>query len=157
MECLYNEQPTVNCSIRYGNDPTYSNLTNTDNAMADGVINLTSPLTEEITYYIVSTTTGCLTMEVRGVFNTCRTQDLMAFNVTVWPQSSCGELHNWTEHVPLACFSGVTPNSTVMYYSCCGQSNRTCQTNGKWSGLTPSCVCIGELFPTLHCRYYINH
>ena len=150
MKCLYNGQPTANCSIRYGNDPTYNNLTNTDSAMADGFINLTSTLTGEITYYIVSTTTESLIMELRGAFNTCSTEDLMVFNVPVRPQSSCEEP---TGDTALACYNGVTPGSIVMYYSCCvnssTQSNRTCQTNGSWSGRTPNCACNSELSPQI--------
>ena len=158
MKCLYNGRPTANCSIRCGNDPTYSNLTNTDSAMAGGFINLTSTLTGEITYYIVSTTTESLVMELCGAFNTCTcsTEDLMVFNVTVRPQSSCEEP---TGDIPLACYNGVTPGSIVMYYcvNSSTQSNRTCQTDGSWSGHTLSCDRNSELSLTLYCSNYIVH
>ena len=147
--CLLDGQPAASCSIRYGTDPTYRVLPNTDSAVTGGVITLTSTLTGDTTYYIVSTTTGSLTMELRGSFTTCTTQDLMAPNTLVQPQSSCGEP---TGDNPLACYSGVTPGSTVVYYcvagslvTLSGQSIRTCQSDGTWSGTTPSCVCTSEL------------
>ena len=154
VQCLLDGQPAASCSIRYGTDPTYSNLPNTDTAVAGGVITLTSTLTGDTTYYIVSTTTGSLTMELRGSFTTCTTQDLMVPNVTVQPQSSCGEPSGDN---PLACYSGVTPGSTVMYHcvagslvTLSGQSIRTCQSDGTWSGTTPSCVCTSE-FTSCNC------
>ena len=109
----------------------------------------------------MSTTAGSLTIELHGAFNVCSTQDLMMFNVTVRPQSSCGEA---TGDVPLACYSGVTPGSTVMYYNCCsndtirshsGQFNRTCHTNGNWS--EQGCDCNSELSPQLHYSNYMIH
>ena len=144
--CLLNGQPAASCSICYGTDPTYRFLPNTDSAVTGGVITLTSTLTGDTTYYIVSTTTGSLTMKLRGSFTTCTTQDLMALNTIVQPQSRCGEPSGY---VHLACYSGVTPGSTVVYNCAAGslsrQSTRTCQFNGTWSGTTPSCVCNGEL------------
>ena len=146
--CLLDRQPSANCSIHYGTDPTYSNLPNTDTAVAGGVITLTSTLTGDTSYYIVSITTGSLTMKLRGSFTTCTTQDLMVSNTLVQPQSRCGEP---TGYVHLACYNGVTAGSTVMYYCAAGslsrQSTRTCQFNGTWSGTTPNCVCNGELSP----------
>ena len=146
--CLIDGQPAASCSIRYGTDPTYRVLPNTDRAVTGGVITLTSTLTGDTTYYIVSTTTGSLTMELHGSFTTCTTQDLTAPNVTVQPQSSCGEP---TGDNPLACYSGVTPGSTVTYryapgslVTLSGQSIRTCLSDGTWSGTTPSCVCTSE-------------
>ena len=155
--CLLNGQPAASCSIRYGTDPTYRVLPNTDSAMTGGVITLTSTLTGDTTYYIVSTTTGSLNMELRGSFTTCTTQDLMASNTLVQPQSSCGEPSG---DDPLACYSGVTPGSTVLYHcvagslvTLSGQSIRTCQSDGTWSGTTPSCVCTSEF--TLSYNWYI--
>ena len=149
VQCLLDGQPAANCSIRFGTDPTYRVLPNTDSAVTGGVITLTSTLTGDTTYYIVSITTGSLTMERRGSFTTCTTQDLMVSNTIVQPQSSCGEPSGDN---PLACYSGVTPGSTVMYYcvagslvTLSGQSIRTCQSDGTWSGTTPSCVCNSEL------------
>ena len=146
--CLLDGQPAASCSIRYGTDPTYRVLPNTDSAVTGGVITLTSTLTGDTTYYIVSTTTGSLSMEHHGSFTTCTTQDLMVSNVTVRPQSRCGEP---TGDNPLACYSGVIPGSTVMYHcvagslvTLSGQSIRTCQLDGTWSGTTPSCVCTSE-------------
>ena len=145
--CLLDGQPAANCSIRYGNDSSYSNLENIDRSMATGISILTSILTGDTTYYIVSTTTGTLTVELRGSFTTCTTQDLMMSNVTVQPQSSCGDP---TEEVAQACYNGVTPGSTVLYRCASfvrlsGQSMRTCQSDETWSGTTPSCVCNGKL------------
>ena len=91
VQCLLDGQPATNCSIRYGADPTYRVLPNTDSAVTGSVITLTSTLTGATTYYIVSTTTGSLTTELRGSFNTCTTQDLMAPNTIVQPLSSCSE------------------------------------------------------------------
>ena len=146
--CLLDGQPAANCSISYGADPTYRVLPNTDSAVTGGVITLTSTLTGDTTYYIVSTTTGSLTTELRGSFTTCTTQDLMVTNVTVRPHSSCGEPSG---EDPLACYSGVTSGSTVMYHciagslvTLSGQSIRICQSDGIWSGTTPSCVCTSE-------------
>ena len=148
VQCLLDGQPATNCSIRYGADPTYRVLPNTDSAVTGGVITLTSTLTGDTTYYIVSTTTGSLTTELRGSFTTCTTQDLMVSNVTVRPHSSCGEPSG---EDPLVCYSGVTPGSAVMYYciagslvTLSGQSIRICQSDGIWSGTTPSCVCTSE-------------
>ena len=145
--CLHDEQPAANCSIHYGADP--SNLLNTDTAMADGVIILTSNLTGDTTFYMVFTTIGLLTVKLHGSFSTCSTQDPMVSRVTFQPQSSCGELSGADL---LACYNGVTPGSTVVYHcvngsflSPSGQSTRTCQSNGMWSGTPPSCVCNGEL------------
>ena len=83
VQCLLDGQPAASCSIRYGVDPTYRVLPNTDSAVTSGVITLTSTLTGDTTYYIVSTTTGSLTTELRGSFTTCTTQDLIMSNVTV--------------------------------------------------------------------------
>ena len=149
LQCLLDGEPAANCLIHYGADPTYNNLPNTDSSATGSIITLTSTLTGDKTYYIVSITTRSLTLKLRGSFNTCTTQDLLMLNVTVQPQSSCG---NPTGDNPLACYSGVTPGSTVMY-SCAtrslvrlsGQSIRTCQLDGTWSGNTPSCVCNGKL------------
>ena len=141
--CLLDGQPAASCSIRYGADPTYRVLPNTDSAVTGGVITLTSTLTGDTTYYIVSTTTGSLTTELRGSFSTCTTQDLMAPNTIVQPQSSCGEASG---NIQLACYSGVTPGSTVTYRyppgSSVSQSTRRCQSDGTWSGTTPN---SGEL------------
>ena len=138
----------------YGTDPTYGVLPNTDSAITGGVITLTSTLTGDTTYYIVSTTTVSLTMERRGSFTTCTTQDLMAPNTIVQPQSSCGEPSG---NIRLACYSGVTPGSTVTYryapgslVRLSGHSIRTCQSDGTWSGTTPSCVCTSE-FTSCNC------
>ena len=147
--CLLNGQPATNCSIRYGADPTYRVLPNTDSAVTGGVITLISTLTGDTTYYIVSTTSGSLNTELRGSFNTCTTQDLMTPNTIVQPLSSCGEP---TGYVHLACYSGVTPGSIVVYHCAAGslsrQSTGTCQFDGTWSGTTPNCVCDGELSPS---------
>ena len=150
--CLHDEQPSANCSIHYGAHS--SNLLNTDSAGTGGFIILTSNLTGNTTYYVVSMVIGLLTVKLHGSFNTCSTQDLVVSNVTVQPQSSCGEP---SEDNPLACYSGVTPGSTVVYHVHCynssymslpEQSTRTCQSAGMWSGTTPSCVCNGGLpFP----------
>ena len=155
--CLLDGQPAASCSIRYGTDPTYRVLPNTDSAMTGGVITLTLTLTGDTTYYVVSTTTGSLNVELRGSFTTCTTQDLMVPNVTVQPQSRCGEPSG---DDPLACYSGVTPGSTVVYHcvagslvTLSGQSIRTCQSDGTWSGTTPSCVCTSEF--TLSYNWYI--
>ena len=146
--CLLDGQPAASCSIRYGADPTHRVLPNTDSAVTGGVITLTSTLTGDTTYYIVSTTTGSLTTELRGSFNTCTAQDLIVSNVTIRPQSNCGEPSG---DDPLACYSGVTPGSTVMYHHAAGSlvtlsghSVRICQSDGIWSGATPSCVCTSE-------------
>ena len=145
VQCLLDGQPAASCSIRYGADPTYRVLPNTDSAVTGGVITLTSTLTGDTTYYIVSTTTGSLTTELRGSFNTCTTQDLFTPNTIVRPQSSCGEP---TGYVHLACYSGVTPGSIVVYHCAAGslsrQPTRTCLFDGTWSGTTPNCVCNGE-------------
>ena len=155
VQCLLDGQPAASCSIRYGTDPTYRVLPNTDSAVTGGVITLTSTLTGDTTYYIVSTTTGSLTMELRGSFTTCTTQDLMVSNVTVQPQSRCGQP---TGDDPLACYSGVTAGSIVVYHcvagslvTLSGQSIRTCQSDGTWSGTTPSCVCTSELTLSYDC------
>ena len=152
--CLLDGQPAASCSIRYGTDPTYRVLPNTDSAVTGGVITLTSTLTGDTTYYIVSTTSGSMIMERRGSFTTCTTQDLVS-NTIVQPQSSCGEPSG---DDPLACYSGVTPGSTVMYYcvagslvTLSGQSIRTCQSDGTWSGTAPSCVCTSELTLSYDC------
>ena len=148
VQCLLNGQSATNCSIRYGADPTYRVLHNTDSAVTGGVITLTSKLTGDTTYYIVSITSESLTMDLRGSFTTCTTRDLIVSNVTVRPQSNCGEPSG---DDPLACYSGVTPGSTVMYYciagslvTLSGHSVRICQSDGIWSGATPSCVCTSE-------------
>lgn len=145
--CLHDEQPAVNCSIHYGADS--SNLLNTDIAMADGLIILTSNLTGNTTFYMVFTTIGLLTVKVHGSFNTCSTRDPIVSRVTFQPQSSCGKPSG---DDLLACYNGVTPGSTVVYHcangsfvSPSGQSTRTCQSNGMWSGTTPSCVCNGKM------------
>ena len=155
VQCLLDEQPAASCSIHYGTDPTYRVLPNTDSAVTGGVITLTSTLTGDTTYYVVSTTTGSLNMELRGSFTTCTTQDLMAPNTLVQPQSSCGEPSG---DGPLACYSGVTPGSTVMYHcvagsllTLSGQSIRTCQSDGTWSGTTPSCVCTSKFTLSYDC------
>ena len=156
VQCLLYEQPINNCLFHYGTDPTYSNLPNTDSAAAGGVITLTSTLTGDRTYYITSTTTDFLTMEFHGFFTTCTTQDLLVSNVTVYPQSNCGEPR---KDDPLACYSGVTPNSTVMYQcvnssfiTLAGDSTRVCLSDGTWNGTTPTCVCNGELVTTNVCK-----
>ena len=148
--CLLDGQPATSCSIRYGTDPTYRVLPNTDSAVTGGVITLTSTLTGDTTYYIVSTNTGSLNMERRGSFTTCTTQDLMAPNTLVQPQSSCGEPSG---NIHLACYSGVTPGSTVTYRyapgSSVSQSTRRCQSDGNWSGTSPN---SGELSPSVVCH-----
>ena len=145
--CLHDAQPAANCSIHYGADS--SNLLNTDIATADGVIILTSNLTGNTTFYMVFTTIGLLTVKLHGSFNTCSTRDPMVSRVTFQPQSSCGEPSG---DDLLACYNGVTPGSTVVYHcanasfvSPSDQSTRTCQSNGMWSGTTPSCVCNGKM------------
>ena len=145
--CLHDEQPASNCSIHYG--ANRSNLLNTDTAIAGGVIVLTSNLTGDPTFYMVFTTIGSLTVKLHGSFNICSIQDLMVLRVTVLPQSSCGEPSG---DGPIACYNGVTPGSTVEYrcanstfVSPSGQSTRTCQPNGMWSGTTPSCICNGKI------------
>ena len=139
VQCLLDGQPAASCSIRYGTDPTYRVLPNTDSAVTGGVITLTSTLTGDTTYYIVSTTIGSMNMELRGSFITCTTQDLMAPNTLVQPQSSCGEPSG---NIHLACYSGVTPGSTVTYRytpgSSVSQSTRQCQSDGNWSGTSPN-------------------
>ena len=149
MQCLLNQQPAANCLIRYGTDPNYNAMPHTDGAAVGSVITLTATLTGEKTYYIVSTTTGSFSVEFNGSFNTCTTQHDMMPNATFWPPSVFGQP---TGDIPQAWYSGVTPGSIVMYYcanssfiSLAGQSIRTCQDNGTWSGTTPSCVCNGEL------------
>ena len=148
--CLLDGQPAVGCLIRYGNDSSYSNLTNIGRSMTTGLTVLTSNLTGDTTYYSVSITTGYLSVELHGSFNTCTIRDLMVLNVTVQPQSSCSDL---TGEVAQACYSGVTPGSTVLYRCATssfvilfGQSLRTCQFDGTWGGTTPSCVCNGEQY-----------
>ena len=150
VQCLLDGQPAASCSIRYGTDPTYRVLPNTDSAVTGGVITLTSTLTGDTTYYIVSIINGSLTMKLCGSFITCTTQDLMAPNTLVRPQSSCGDP---TGDDPLACYSGVTPGSTVVYHcvasslvTLSGRSTRTCQSDGTWSGTTPSCKCTSEFY-----------
>jgi len=145
--CLHDEQPASNCSIHYGANP--SNLLNTDTAIADGVIMLTSNLTGDTTFYMVFTAIGSVTVKLYGSFKICSIQDLMLLRVTVQPQSSCGEPSG---DGPIACYNGVTPGSTVVYHcanssivSPSGQSTRMCQSNGMWSGTTPSCVCNGKM------------
>ena len=148
MQCQHNGLPITDCLVKYGTDPTYSDLPNTDSAVEDGVITLTSKLTESTIYYTVSTTNISLTTKFSGSFNTCITQELIASNLTFQPQPSCVEPR---EDDPLACYSGVTPGSTVMY-SCTnisyarlsGQFTRTCHSDGSWNGTKPSCVCNGE-------------
>ena len=146
--CLHDEQPASNCSIHYGANP--SNLLNTDTAIADGIIMLTSNLTGNTTFYMVFTTIGSLTVKLHGYFKICSIQDLMVLTVTVQPQSSCGEPSGDS---PIACYNGMTPGSTVVYHcanstfvSPSDQSTRTCQSNGMWSGTTPRCICNGEIF-----------
>ena len=120
--------------------------------MTGGVITLTSTLTGDTTYYIVSTTTGSLNMELHGSFTTCTIQDLIVSNTLLQPQSSCGEPSG---DDPLACYSGVTPGSIVVYHFAAGslseQSTRTCQPDGAWSGTTPSCVCTSEFMLLYDC------
>ena len=149
MQCLCDGQPTTNCSVKYGTDSTYCDLPNTDSAMEDGVITLTSTLTGNTTYYIVSTMNLSLTMRYRGSFNTCNTHDLRMSNITIVPESNCYEPNG---DDLLACYSGVTPGSTAAYY--CGNgsfagfsrcSSRMCQSDGTWNGTTSSCDCIGKL------------
>ena len=155
VQCLLNEQPAANCLIHYGTDPNYNALPHTDSAAVGGVVTLTATLTGETTYYIVSTTTGSVSMEFRGSFNTCTTPHDTMPNATFWPRSVFGEP---TGDNPQAWYSGGTPGSIVMYYcanssfiSLSGHSTRTCQHNGRWSGTTPSCVCNGELpFPNVY-------
>ena len=147
--CVYlmNSQQLAAQSTMVLIDPTYRVLPNTDSAATGGVITLTSTLTGDTTYYIVSTTTGSLTTELCGSFSTCTTQDLMAPNTIVQPQSSCGEASG---NIRLACYSGVTPGSTVTYRyppgSSVSQSTRRCQSDGTWSGTTPN---NGELSPSV--------
>ena len=70
-------------------------------------------------------------------------------NMTVQLQSNCGEPSG---DDLLACYSGVTPGSTVTYY-CANSSltgifrcaSRACLSNSTWSGATPTCVCNGKL------------
>ena len=143
--CLLDEKPAAaNCSIHFGADS--SNLTNSDSAIPGGVITLTSNLSGDTTYYVLSTAIGLMTVKLYGSFNICDTQDLMESNITLQPQSSCGDPIG---NHPLACFNGVTPGSTVVYHcansSLSGQSKKTCQSDGTWSGTTPSCVCDSEL------------
>ena len=147
--CLHDEQPAANCSIHYGADS--SNLPYTDSAVIGGVITLTSisNLTGDTAHYIMSTDIGLLTVNLHGSFNTCTTQDLMVSNVTVQPQSRCG---GPTGDDPLACYSGVTPGSTVVYHCAnsslvrvSGKSSRTCLSDGTWGGTTPSCACNGKM------------
>ena len=51
---------------------------------------------------------------------------------------------------------GNKPGDTATYvcnsgYELVGQSDRTCQTGGDWSGEAPTCKCLGEqYFPPLH-------
>ena len=148
--CLLDGQPAVGCLIRYGNDSSYNNLTNIGRSVATGLTVLTSNLTGDTTYYSVSITTGHLSIELHGSFNTCTIRDLMVINITVQPQSSCSDP---TGEVAQACYSGVTPGSTVLYRCATssfvilfGQSLRTCQSDGIWDGTTPSCVCNGEQY-----------
>lgn len=118
--------------------------------MAGGWIILTSKLTGNTTFYIVSTTIGSLTMRFHGSFTTCTAEDLMVSNLTVQSaQFGCSETSG---DDPLVCYSGVTPASTVVYH--CPNSSferlpgefiRQCQSDGTWSGITPSCVRNGEL------------
>ena len=150
--CQHDEQPVANCSIRYGADS--SNLLYYDSAVDGGFIILTSNLTGNTTFYMVFTTIGLLTVKVHGSFNICSIQNLMVSRVTFHPQNSCGEPSDACSECsgPLACYNGVTPGSTAVYHcanssfvSPSGQSTRTCQSNGMWSGTTPSCVCNGEM------------
>ena len=150
MQCVLVGQPAHDCSILYGNEPTDYNLHNTNSAVSGGWIILTSKLTGNTTFYIVSTTIGSLTMRFHGSFTTCTAVDLMVSNLTVQPaQFGCSETSG---DDTLVCYSGVTPGSTVVYHcpnSCFerlpGEFIRQCQSNGAWSGTTPSCVCNGEL------------
>ena len=74
----------------------------------------------------------------------------MVSNLTVQSaQFGCSETSG---DDPLLCYSGVTPGSTVVYH--CPNSSferlprefiRQCQSDGTWSGITPSCVQNGEL------------
>ena len=150
MQCVLDEQPAANCSIFYGNDPTDYNLHNTNSTVAGGMIILTSNLTGDTIFYIVSTTTGSLTIKFHGSFTVCTAEDLMVSILTVQSaQSGCSDTSG---DDPLACYSGVTPGSTVVYY--CPNSSferlseesiRQCQSDGTWNGTTPSCVCNGKL------------
>ena len=148
MQCQSNGQPITHCLVKYGTDPTYSDLPNTDSAVEGGVIPLTSMLIGSTIYYTISTMQTSLTMKFNGSFNTCITQELIASNVTFQPHSRCVEP---SEKDPLACYSGVTPGSIVVYYcanssfaSLSGQLTRTCHSDGSWNGTAPSCVCNGE-------------
>ena len=150
MQCVLDGQPAPNCSILYGNNPTNYNLYNTNSAMGGGLIILTSNLTGDKTFFILSTTTGSLTMKYHGSFTTCTAEDLMVSNLTVRPtQFGCSDTSG---DDPQVCYSGVTPGSTVVYYclnssfvSPFGESIRQCLSDGTWSGTTPSCVCNGKL------------
>lgn len=111
MQCVLDGQPAVNCSIFYGNDPTDYNLHNTNSTVAGGIIILTSNLTGDTIFYIVSTTTGSLTIKFHGSFTICTAEDLMVSNLKVQSaQSGCSDTSG---DDPLAC---VTPGSTVVYY-----------------------------------------
>ena len=151
--CLHDERPASNCSIHYGTNQ--NNLFNTDTAIAGGVIMLTSNLNGDTTFYMLFITIGLLTVKLHGSFNICSTRDLMVLRVTVQPQSSCGEPSG---DGPIACYNGMTPGSTVVYHcanssfvSLSGQSTRICQSNGLWSGTTPSCICNGKMSSPVTC------
>jgi len=60
--CQFQNGPvaSANCTIEYGNDPTYSNLPNIASSTGTNVINVTIPLSVSLQratlyYYIVST------------------------------------------------------------------------------------------------------
>lgn len=59
--CLFQSGPVVaaNCSIKYGNDPTYLSLPNSASSAGTNVNNVTIPLgplqRDTIYYYVVST------------------------------------------------------------------------------------------------------
>ena len=111
---------------------------------------LTSNLTGDTIFYIVSTTTGSLIIKFYGSFTIYTAEDLMVSKLKVQSaQSGCSDTSG---DDPLVCYSGVTPGSTVVYY--CANSSferlseesiRQCQSDGTWSGTTPSCVCNGKL------------
>jgi len=150
VQCVLDGQPPPNCSILYGNNPTNYNPYNINSAMGGGLIILTSNLTGDKTFFILSTTTGPLTTKFHGSFTTCTAEDLMVSNLTVQPaQFGCSETIG---DDLLVCYSSVTPGSTLVYYCLnssferlSGESIRQCLPDGTWSGITPSCVCNGKL------------